>query len=127
MLTIRPQQMAVLNEIAERRFEQRMLSLIREDYSELAQDYPPDSHSAMLKEAIGVARAHGLTVEKEIFQFIVLSYMLGQSFLENEAYAWMNEILDDERIEPHLKLMQIRRRLDRQLAEELNPPPHAST
>lgn len=95
MLNIRPEQMRILSEDAERRFVQRMAGQLRKHYPERCATLGDEK----LLEAIrlGMARAgrHGVWREREYCLWLHLMLVLGGRFDEDPNLPWARAILAD--------------------------------
>jgi hypothetical protein len=93
MLTIRPEQLAVLSQPHVKRFEDWMLA-------HLKKFFPKESESAGesgLRETIqhGIKRAavYGIVSERDVCKYIELMIVFGRDFDQDEKVPWAGQIL----------------------------------
>jgi len=79
MLVIRDEQMAVLNQYADKRFAKKMMNFLNQHFDN-ARQTPKEELLPMVKEQIGKARSYGLITETQIATYVTSAWLWGMDF-----------------------------------------------
>jgi hypothetical protein len=111
MLVIRNEQIKRFDASAEAEFEARLQRILQDDYPELIEEFSADKVLEWIRSALKSGRQFGLELEKDLFQMVVITFMLGEGFLAKGEHAWIRQRLEDDSIAPGVRLLQVRTRL----------------
>jgi hypothetical protein len=98
MLSIRKEQMAVFEKVAEGDFENRMLSHIKEFFPEQHGRFAESSLREFIHYGVDRAAAYGIELQPDVCQFIDLMLVFGRDFDHDPALPWASTILNDPEI-----------------------------
>ena len=110
MLTIRSEQMAVLDAAAFDRFLQNLETHLRDDFPGECERHSlnEDNLPAVLKIALSTAmHAYGIEYVDDLIFFGECMVLLAPDFYDNERYCWATEILTDEELAGPEKMHEI--------------------
>lgn len=79
MLVIRDEQMAVLNQFAERRFEEKMMKFLRQQFRE-AKPMSPEELRPVVRTQIAQARSYELLTEQHIATYVTTAWLISWHF-----------------------------------------------
>lgn len=91
MMTIRQEQMDVLNEALFLGFRKRLASALFEHYPGRFADLA--AASTFVERNVPVAQELGITSERHIAGWLEIQLLHGEDFLSRSEYAWAQEIL----------------------------------
>lgn len=98
MLTIRPDQMSVFDEQAERGFVDHLRELVKRQGAPLPPGTDDIRLTEMIRHGIARARSHGLTWESSIGKFVGLMFAVAPNF---DEYPPIRAILSNPRVPPN--------------------------
>lgn len=98
MLTIRKEQMAVFEKVAEDDFENRMLSHIKEFFPEHYERLAESSLREFIHDGVDRAAAYGIEWQPDVCLYIDLMLVFGRDFDRDPALPWASTILNDPEI-----------------------------
>lgn len=112
-MTIRPEQLRVLEAIAAEKAEQRLLRLLLRDFPELAgDDGGPEHLQLLLGEALRRAPSYELETELDLYRFTVLMVRHGPWFDRDGRRPWIEAMLSDDRFDGTTRLDRLIERLE---------------
>ena len=112
MLTIRKEQMAVLEAHLARRFHAFLRQHVRRDL-EIAEKSLSDSDlGELIKTAITRASAYEVTAERAVAMFLDLMLIKGRDFDRDPQLSWARKILDSKDVDGTAKMQRIYLRLE---------------
>ncbi len=94
-MNIRPEQMTQLAQAAERDFQQRMGSHLREFFPEQYAGLGEAAVREAVQEAIQKARSYQILAERDICKYADVMSAFGRDFDRNAALGWASSILND--------------------------------
>jgi len=97
MLVIRDEQMAVLNQYADKRFEKKMMNFLNQHFDN-ARQKPKKELLQMVEEQIAKARFYGLTTEIHIATYVTSAWLWGMEF--DTEIPEVKEILTSSKYPP---------------------------
>src|SRR5262245_57740515 len=100
MLRISNDQTAVLAEVAERAYEERVVDFLRERFDD-ARAMRRKDIAPVVREQIGKAERHGLFTERQVATYVVTAWILGVDF--DERFPVLRHTLRDMDIDPDQK------------------------
>jgi hypothetical protein len=120
MLTIRSRQRAALREGRRRRFEDRAVAFVREQWPERWTHLGEVAVRALVEIAEQRAAAYGLDTERDAIRYLNHMLALGRDFDTDPRYPWAGEILQNRGIAPSLRMdwLSARTRHELRRAEE---------
>ncbi len=125
-LTIRESQMEVLRIDRARRFEIRLIEILKSEYSHWNQGHTERSLADLVHEAIAAARALEVTWETELADFVGLYFELGPEF---HRHALVRAVFDDSTVPVNKKIETTFHRFTRgdweSIRRESKTPDHA--
>jgi hypothetical protein len=116
MLSIRPEQIEVFQDVAEAAFERRIADYLREEHADEVVTLPArqdevrevevkslddETLLAMVRAGIARARSHGMTWESSITAFVVLMFVVSPNF---DSHRLIRRLLNDEETEPDARM-----------------------
>lgn len=102
MLLIRDDQVVALAEASQRRFERRAVAHLRATVPARCEQLGPTAVLDSVRKAARKAAGYGLTLERQVFTYLNLMYVLGHSF--DEELPWARELFEDARLDPGARL-----------------------
>jgi hypothetical protein len=121
MLTIRAEQMAAFQPVAERDFENRLMKFIRDHLNETevrltegevtVAQIPDETLAEMARNGVARARQYGLTWELTLVGFVILMFTEAPNF---DSHPLIRRVLMDDSIEANQRLD----RLDERITEQ---------
>lgn len=111
MFVIRPEQLAALEDAADRAFAEEVLNDLRARHPGRIEHVSPDELRAAIRDAIASGRAHGLTSRNDLRTFAVLRVLVGRDFDHHPLVA---RFLDDPELPAEVRM----RTLLRDMTEE---------
>ena len=87
MLTIRPEQFAGFQVLADEHLEQALCDFAREELALWVEGWPPEMLLERVRSGIGRARAYGFTWESSIAKFVALMLRIAPNFDEYPPIA----------------------------------------
>lgn len=105
MLAISRAQFAALSDESRRTFETRVIAHWRRCYPARLAKLDVEGRQALVAHAIERAKAHGLSVERDVCDFADLTLLFGDRFDHPKSGApWARAILADESRDPPARL-----------------------
>jgi hypothetical protein len=104
MLTIRPDQLSVLQQYVDQSFLKRLSRHLRDHHPAAVQDLDASQLNRGVAYAIDRARSCGLTAENAIATFSVLMFEIGPDFYKHPA---IRRVLDDPLMGPNDRMMAL--------------------
>ncbi len=101
MLTIRNEQMQILENEVRLQFHQRLLALLRDNLPQRTKQYDDSEMLRRIAAADKKAGSYGITSERGIAKFVALSFLAGPNFDEGPK---ARRFLTYPRVEPHHKI-----------------------
>ncbi|HEX5432464.1 MAG TPA: hypothetical protein VFW83_10890 [Bryobacteraceae bacterium] len=95
MLTIRPEQMRILNRAFEAAFRENVREYLQTYYASRCQAMGPEGLDSFIEKGIARAARYGIEIEADIFDFIEILFEYGLEFETQPALSWAAEILND--------------------------------
>lgn len=93
MLTIRKQQMAVMEAHMRRRFQTDLLKRLRRDLRDETSATDDDQLLELIENGVLRAQRYGITIERDVSLYVVLMVLYSPHFEEREDMAWARKIL----------------------------------
>jgi hypothetical protein len=90
-LEIRDEQWDAFEEDAQKRFEEKLLEVMRRSWPEACAAFDDEDLRQRVGEAVDRARYHGFTEQEQITRFAHLAFMVGIEF--DESAPWAGPIL----------------------------------
>lgn len=114
-LSIRPEQMSVVEAVAQENFVSRIAAHLLADYSKTVVILPDESRSAvedlpeetlhsLVRTGIARARGHGLGLESSIAAFVAVMFEVAPNF---DTHRLCEVLLADEEVEPDRRLDEL--------------------
>jgi len=104
MLTIRKEQMDVLEKYMIDVFNNKMVSHLRHTYPEETSTIPDERLSAMVKSGSEKAESYGIVEDDDIQRFLGYMLMYGSDFDTDSAHPEVQKILRDARLDGEEKI-----------------------
>ena len=98
MLTIRREQLRVLGEVMQRRFEERMLAHLRAEFPAVTRGQTDDDLLALVRRGVASAEPYGVRTEVDVQRYLEYMMIYGPDFDTNPRSAWAGDILRTEGI-----------------------------
>jgi len=95
MLVIRKEQMAALQKVMEKRFEDWLVSHLRTDYPEETADLDDNAIRERIRYGIARAEGYGIQDDRHIVGYVELMFEIGVDFEDMPDMLWARQILDD--------------------------------
>ena len=95
MLIIRDAQLVAFHEPLERAFVEGTIASLRADAAEVVGDASPEELEDLVRHGIARARAHALSTEYQIAQYVTFMTWLGRDFDTDPSLPWARAILVD--------------------------------
>ena len=118
MLTIRREQMLVLETRMAKRFRARVRVHLRRELAKETEKVPDADLLRRIDEAILRGRKYGVTTERDVMLFVDLTFILSQNFEDAPDMRWAKKILINKEMEGDAKMSLIYQ----QLAARQTPP-----
>ena len=107
MLVIRKSQMDEFVKYELKKFEDFMVSHLRQELPEKVKDVPEEILRNIIQKGISVAENYGIRIEDDVKRYIDLMFILGEDFDTSEESIWAGELLKKEEMEPEERLNKI--------------------
>ncbi len=114
MLTIRPEQMAVLSAYMWQRFEERMVRRVKDRCPKETEEMTEEKLQGFVKSAISKGLTYSIELESDLSRWILLTVRKGLDFEQAPAMLWARDILSDHALPGTAKLDLITRKLAKQ-------------
>ena len=111
MLTIRKQQMAVLEARLARQFRIGLRRHVREELEAEAKDITDSELDQMIQQAVERGRSYEVTAERDVSLFLDLMILKGRDFDRDPKFLWARKILVDKELDGAAKMKAIYGRL----------------
>jgi len=122
LLTLHDEQMAVFARREMERFEERVISHLREYFPDRMAGVSAQNARELVGYCVQRARHYGIESERDIVLFASVVVALGPRFEHERRYRWAAEALSDEFIvTPAARVEELHRRA----VELLNAPPRS--
>lgn len=95
MLSIRARQWELLEDWAEQGFLARARAHVAQHFADRCTQLGPPATEALLQQALGEARAHGLQLQPQVLSYLSLVFEFGPGFPQRPEDAWARSILRD--------------------------------
>lgn len=116
-MIIRDDQLEALNKSKRDDFIERLMKHFAvewpEDVEALAADYRP-----FVESAIDAADGYGLKTEDTVARFVNLWFVWGEAFEQEPEHDWARQILEDEVLDGHVKILQLTHQTTVRLEQE---------
>jgi hypothetical protein len=93
MLTIRPEQLAVLGQPQLKRFEDWMLAHLKKSFPKESESAGESEIRQMIQHGIKQAATYGITSERDVCKYVELMMVFGRDFDTDEKLPWAGQIL----------------------------------
>src|SRR5215472_3275189 len=93
MLTIRALQLDVLSEPQIKRFEDRMLSHLRNSFPQQSELLGELRLREMIRQGVKRAGVYGITTERDVCKYVDLMMVWGTDFDQDQKLPWAGQIL----------------------------------
>lgn len=104
MLTIRNAQMEVLRSYLLEGLLRRMAAFVRANFATATGEVPDDMLFRRVERDYGRAVQFGFVTEQEIFEYLRLTFTLGEHFIEESSYAHLAEVLHEPQMDADTKV-----------------------
>jgi hypothetical protein len=126
MLTIRRQQMQVLNRYAMQNFEDRMVRHLTYRFPteiKAVTNGAPDEAPirSLVRRGLQQARRYGIEAEREVGQFIELMVRAGEDFDSRPGMKWARAVLEDRSLPAGSRVELVHEQLDRRAQSPKRP------
>lgn len=96
MLTIRKDQIKILDNYIQKQFIIKMVTFIESNFHEELVKFSPQELSALIQEGINRASEFGIVWEDDIQRFLECMFIYGHDFGKNQKIKWAYKILREE-------------------------------
>jgi hypothetical protein len=117
MLRMRPEQLQVIQHVAEASFVNRLADHLTAKHADAVvrlprrtttvKELPLEELKGLVRNGIGRARAYGLTWESSVGGFVAVAFVVAPNF---DAHPLIRRVLKDERVPADLRIDQLWRR-----------------
>ena len=121
MLSIRREQMKVLEAAQERRFRESLRRHVRHELREETRALQDDVVKQRIDLGVDRGRHYGLRLERDLMLFVDLDFALAPNFEQLPNLLWARRILASRTIEPDAKMDMIYQRLAARQAPQEEP------
>jgi hypothetical protein len=104
MLTIRKEQMAVLQQAMETRFEKWLAGQIRAGYPQETKELDDNVMQERIRHGIARIEGYGIRDEESVAGYVELTFKIGSDFEDRPDMSWARRILDDPAIAANEKI-----------------------
>ena len=118
MLIVRKEQLAAFDILFEEDFERRIHGILEKDHGELVENLDEETIRGCTKIGIRTGRDYGIELEKDLFEVVVLTFMLGMDFDTKPGNEWIADWLATGELAPGVRLREIRSRLNDESGKE---------
>lgn len=109
VLAISADQMQSLAVVEERKLVERMTGMILREHTDLAGDLTSRQLMDFVNEVFTRVRSnYGFVLERDVFQYVLLSLALGDGFETLPVFGWAAEFLRDKDLEPGVRVVKVR-------------------
>ncbi|MDH5545247.1 MAG: hypothetical protein OEZ43_06620 [Gammaproteobacteria bacterium] len=98
MIKLRPEQVKLFDELAERLFLKRMQEHLQIHFPEQCETLTEEQLKQRVSSIVEKARGYGIETRQDICDFVSLSAQFGDDFDQNHRHSWAREILGDKDI-----------------------------
>lgn len=92
-LTIRTQQLDVLNRVTQEQFKKRLYAWVKTHWSEVCLSLPSEELRGVLSDGVERALKYRITSERDLTRFVNVMFALGFQFDTDKRYPWAREVL----------------------------------
>jgi len=113
MLVIRKSQMDEFVKYELKKFEDFMVSHLRQELPEKVKDVPEEILRNIIQKGISVAENYGIRIEDDVKRYIDLMFILREDFDVSLETSWAGELLKNEEMSPEDRLAMILELMER--------------
>jgi len=111
MLTIRREQMTLLEAYMAKRFRESVFQHVRQALADETKDMPDQQVVHLIDQGIQRGRDYGLSSERDLISFVDLMFAISPTFENTPDMRWAKKILLDKTVEGDVKMSLIYQRL----------------
>lgn len=104
-MKIRKEQMDALGAKKAKRFEDRLVAHIQDEYPDVVFDMPEAQVRDRVRACLERARRYDMQTEEDLAAFTELDFELGECF--DEQQQWAAEVVNDREIDGHQKIVAL--------------------